>query len=117
MATYPPTTSLVGYDLAVKSLINIPASQLRISVCKERSTHLSIVGVWMHKRTQRSSIDHQPGYKRTELSRGEEVDLEHANRMRTEWPVPNAVDAQFWEFMADAGPQFVGECALGFVFL
>ncbi len=71
----------------------------------------------MHKHTQRSSIDHQPSYKRTKLSRGPQVDLEHANRMRTNWFVPGAVDAEFWEFMADAGPQLVGKGGLSFIFL
>ncbi len=71
----------------------------------------------MHKRTQRSSIDHQPSYKRTKLSRCPKVDLEHANRMRTNWFVPHAVDAEFWEFKADAGPQLVGKGGLSFIFL
>ena len=71
----------------------------------------------MYKRTQRSPIDHQPSYKRTKLRRCKNVDLEHANRMRTDRFVPYAVDAEFWEFMADAGPQLVSEGALGFVFL
>ena len=71
----------------------------------------------MYKRTQRSSIDHQPSYKRTKFRRCENVDLEHANRMRTNRFVPDAVDAEFWEFMADAGPQLVSEGGLGFVFL
>lgn len=71
----------------------------------------------MHKRTQGPSVDHQPGYERAELSRCEDVDLEHGNRMRTDWFAPDAVDSEFGEFMADAGPQLVGERGLGFVFL
>ena len=71
----------------------------------------------MHKGTQRSSVDHQPSYERTELSRCEDVDLEHTNRMRTNRFLPDAVDAEFWEFVADAGPELVSEGALGLVFL
>ena len=70
----------------------------------------------MHKHTQRSLVDHQPSYERTKLSRCQDVHLEHANRMRTNRFVPHAVDAQFWELMADAGPQLAGKGPLGFVF-
>lgn len=62
-------------------------------------------------------MDHQPSYEGTKLGRCEDVDLEHGNRMRTDWFVPDTVNAEFWEFMADAGPQLVGESRLGFVFL
>ena len=37
--------------------------------------------------------------------------------MRTDRFVPDAIDAQFWELMADAGPQLAGKGDLGFVFL
>ena len=62
-------------------------------------------------------MDHQPSDKRAELSRCEDVDLEHADWMRTERFVPHAVDTEFGELVPDACPEFVGEGGLGFVLL
>lgn len=76
-----------------------------------------IAGVWMHKRAQRSSVDHQPSYESPKLRWREYVDLEHANRMGTDWAVPDTIDTEFGKFMADACPQFMGEVGLGFVSL
>ena len=63
-----------------------------------------IIGVWMHKCAQWSSIDHQPSYERTKLSRRQDVDFEHAERVRTYGFVPDAVDPEFWKLVSDAGP-------------
>ena len=71
----------------------------------------------MHQRAQRASVDHQPSDKRTELRRRHDVDLEHADRVRADGFVPDAVSAQFWELVADAGPQCVREGGLRLVVL
>lgn len=76
-----------------------------------------ITGVWMHKRAQRSSVDHQPSYESPKLRWCEYVDLEHANRMGADWPVPDTIDTEFGKFMADACPQLMGERLLRLVFL
>ena len=62
-------------------------------------------------------MDHQPSNERTKLSRCEDVDLKHANRMRTDRFVPNAVDTEFGELIADAGPQLVSEGSLSLISL
>ena len=71
----------------------------------------------MHKRAQRSSVDHQPSYKSPKLRWREYVDLEHADRMGADRPVPDTIDTKFGKFMADACPQFMGEGLLRLVFL
>ena len=73
--------------------------------------------VGMHQRTQRSSVDHEPSYKSPKLSRGEDFDFEHGDWMGTNWSVPYLIDGEFGEFIADPGPQLVGEDGLRFVLL
>ena len=63
-----------------------------------------ITGVGMYKRAQRSSIDYQPSYECTKLSRRQDVDFEHADRVGTNGSIPDAVDPEFWELVSDAGP-------------
>ena len=63
-----------------------------------------IIGIWMYKRAQRSSIDHQPSYECTKLSRRQDINFEHAERVGTNGSIPDAVNPEFWELVSDASP-------------
>lgn len=49
----------------------------------------------MHQGTQWPAINHQPRDKCPELCGCEQVDLEHGDRMRTNWAIEECVDAEF----------------------
>lgn len=67
-------------------------------------------GIWMHQRTQRTPVNHQPGNKSPKLRRREDVHLEHTHRVRTHGLIDHTVDAQFGELTTDA---FVQGCGIG----
>ena len=46
-----------------------------------------------------------------------DVDLKYANQVRTARLVPDAVDAEICELMADAGPLLVSKGSLGIMFI
>jgi hypothetical protein len=80
-------------------------------------TYLIVSCVWVDQSTQRSPIDHEPGYKRSKLRWREDVDLKHTHGLWTDGLVPDAVDAQFRELVPNTPPEVMGELALGFVLL
>ena len=78
---------------------------------------LVVAGVGMDQGRQRASMDHEPGDEGAELQRREDVDFEHAHRVRSDGVMPDAIDAEFGEFSSDALPQLRGEFDLLFIFL
>jgi hypothetical protein len=60
-----------------------------------------IIGIGMDECAQRSSINHKPCDKGTELLRCEDVDFEHADGMWADGSVPDFVDAEFWNCLEE----------------
>jgi hypothetical protein len=56
---------------------------------------LLLIRVWMDERRQWSPIDDKPRNESTKLFRGEQIDLKHADGMRSQWSVPDLVNAEF----------------------
>ena len=72
-----------------------------------RMISLVITRIRMHQHAQRASPDIQPRHKRAKLLGREQIDLEHADWVRTHGPLEHGVDAQLWELVPDALPQLV----------
>jgi hypothetical protein len=71
----------------------------------------------MQERAQWAPIDDQPRHKGTKLRRREQVDLEHGHGVWPDGTIPELVDAQFRELVADALPQLLRERLLRWVLL
>ena len=86
-----------------------------------------IIRIWMNQRRQRAPINPQPGNEGAELLGREDVDFEHCYGVRTDWSVPDAIDAEFgdcerdgcqyelicttdylWEFWSGKGLRVIG---------
>lgn len=69
--------------------------------------HLAVSGsrVGVHQRRQRATPDREPGDEGAELGGREQVDFEHGDRVGADGLVPEGVDAQLRELVADALPE------------
>lgn len=55
-------------------------------------------GIRVHEGAERAAVDHEPGDEGTELRRRKNVHLEHSDRVRTDWLLPDVIAAKFRDY-------------------